>query len=79
MMAEATVDAVYLSAGGNRYTAVADWADDGCVAFGADNNVCLWHPTVSDLVDVHFQTMPAFSKVHSATCTACAMRNRVLA
>lgn len=48
---EATVDTRYLSAGANRYSAVADWGeygnDDGLVAFGADTNVCLWNPAVS--------------------------------
>jgi len=50
---EATVDTRYLSAGANRYSAVADWGvggkggnDDALMAFGADSNVCLWNPAV---------------------------------
>lgn len=39
----------YLSTGANRQTAVADWSSDGLVAFGADNNVALWEPTVGPL------------------------------
>ncbi|KAK5654842.1 hypothetical protein OQA88_6878 [Cercophora sp. LCS_1] len=34
----------YFSAGANRYSAAADWGDDGIVAFGADCNVCIWNP-----------------------------------
>ncbi|KAK0720860.1 WD40-repeat-containing domain protein [Lasiosphaeris hirsuta] len=43
-MMEATVDTRYLSAGTNRYAAAADWSHDGLIAFGADDNVCLWSP-----------------------------------
>ncbi|KAI0471099.1 RNA polymerase II Elongator subunit [Xylariaceae sp. FL0804] len=34
----------YLSAGANRHTAVADWCENGLVAFGADSNIALWRP-----------------------------------
>ncbi|TGJ82275.1 hypothetical protein E0Z10_g6510 [Xylaria hypoxylon] len=34
----------YLSVGANRHTAVADWSQDGLVAFGADSNIALWRP-----------------------------------
>ncbi|OTA61055.1 WD domain-containing protein [Hypoxylon sp. EC38] len=37
----------YLSAGANRHTAVADWNDDGMVAFGADSHIALWRPHCS--------------------------------
>ncbi|KAM7184830.1 Elongator complex protein 2 [Rhypophila sp. PSN 637] len=54
---EASVDARYLSAGANRYAAAADWGEDGLVAFGADNNVCLWNPAnangISQLLSGH--------------------------
>lgn len=43
------VDVRYLSAGANRHTAVADWSEDGIVAFGADCNVALWRPNVGFL------------------------------
>ncbi|KAK4148099.1 WD40-repeat-containing domain protein [Dichotomopilus funicola] len=46
-MADAIVESRYLSAGANRYTAAADWGENGFVAFGSDANVCLWDPTVS--------------------------------
>jgi len=46
-MTEADIDTRYLSAGANRYAAIADWSEDGLVAFGADVNVCLWNPAVS--------------------------------
>ncbi len=45
-MATAGVKVDYLSAGANRYANVADWNVDGKLAFGADNNVCIWRPTV---------------------------------
>ncbi|KAJ2902400.1 elongator protein 2 [Zalerion maritima] len=37
----------YISVGANRHTAVADWSEDGLLAFGADVNVALWKPTDS--------------------------------
>ena len=37
----------YISAGGNRHPAAADWdVQSGVLAFGADNNVALWDPRV---------------------------------
>ncbi|KAI0447526.1 WD40-repeat-containing domain protein [Xylaria telfairii] len=39
-----TVEVEYLSVGANRHTAVADWSQDGLVAFGADSNIALWRP-----------------------------------
>lgn len=36
----------YLSAGANRHTAVADWNEDGIVAYGADSYIALWRPHV---------------------------------
>ena len=41
------VEIGYLSAGANRQTGVADWNQDGTLAFGADSNICLWRPTVT--------------------------------
>ncbi|KAL2003473.1 hypothetical protein VTN02DRAFT_3682 [Thermoascus thermophilus] len=36
----------YISVGGNRHPAAADWdVQSGVLAFGADNNVALWDPT----------------------------------
>lgn len=40
-------DTVYISAGANRHSAVADWSRDGTVAYGTDANIALWKPTVS--------------------------------
>ncbi|KAI0024430.1 RNA polymerase II Elongator subunit [Xylariomycetidae sp. FL0641] len=37
-------DVRYLSAGANRHTTIADWSQDGIVAFGTDNNIALWRP-----------------------------------
>ncbi len=48
-MAEADIRVDYLSVGANRYASVADWSESGLLAFGADNNVCIWNPTVSIL------------------------------
>lgn len=37
----------YISAGGNRHPAAADWdSKTGLLAFGADRNVALWQPKV---------------------------------
>lgn len=37
----------YISVGGNRHPAAADWdVQSGVLAFGADNNVALWDPRV---------------------------------
>jgi elongator complex protein 2 len=44
--AGATLD--YISVGGNRHPAAADWdRKTGILAFGADNNVAIWNPLVS--------------------------------
>ncbi|KAI1076300.1 WD40 repeat-like protein [Whalleya microplaca] len=43
-MDESRIRIEYLSAGANRHTAVADWSEDGVVAFGADSNIALWKP-----------------------------------
>ncbi|EON63991.1 hypothetical protein W97_03221 [Coniosporium apollinis CBS 100218] len=42
----AVVEPIYLSAGGNRHPAAADWNVDkpGLLAFGAGNNIALWDP-----------------------------------
>jgi elongator complex protein 2 len=38
----------YVSVGGNRHPGAADWDRlSGVLAYGADNNVALWIPTVS--------------------------------
>ncbi|KAI9741872.1 MAG: hypothetical protein M1834_000260 [Cirrosporium novae-zelandiae] len=40
-----SVASEYISIGGNRNPAAADWdADSGLLAFGADKNVALWNP-----------------------------------
>lgn len=37
----------FISVGGNRHPASADWdRQSGLLAFGADNNVALWYPLV---------------------------------
>ncbi|KAL1959991.1 hypothetical protein VTO42DRAFT_659 [Malbranchea cinnamomea] len=42
----ASVETEYISVGGNRHPAAADWdVRSGLLAFGADNNVALWAPT----------------------------------
>jgi elongator complex protein 2 len=41
----------YISVGGNRHPAAADWdRKSGVLAFGADNNIALWNPLVFDLI-----------------------------
>ncbi|KAI1823174.1 WD40-repeat-containing domain protein [Xylaria intraflava] len=46
-MGEEDAEIEYLSVGANRHTAVADWSQDGLVAFGADSNIALWRPHAS--------------------------------
>jgi elongator complex protein 2 len=55
-MAEASVESRYLAAGANRYSAAADWGEDGFVAFGSDTNVCIWSPTVNFMKSSSFST-----------------------
>lgn len=53
----------YISVGGNRYPAAADWdAQSGLLAFGADNNVALWEPTVRL---IFFFLLGSFTKVEN--------------
>ncbi|OIW29535.1 WD domain-containing protein [Coniochaeta ligniaria NRRL 30616] len=64
-MFTAKVAVSYLSAGANRQTGVADWNQDGTLAFGADANICLWRPTdsqdrgVTALLSGHSDTVKA--------------------
>ncbi|KAI0874191.1 WD40-repeat-containing domain protein [Hypoxylon argillaceum] len=64
-MAEESVEVQYLSVGANRHTAVADWSQDGLVAFGADSNIALWRPHdsqprgVTSLLSGHKDTVKA--------------------
>ncbi|KAI2641890.1 WD40 repeat-like protein [Hypomontagnella submonticulosa] len=57
----------YLSAGANRHTAVADWNQDGLVAFGSDSHIALWRPHsstprgVTDLLSGHTDVVKAVS------------------
>ncbi|KAI0540042.1 WD40-repeat-containing domain protein [Xylaria digitata] len=48
-MGQDNTEVKYLSIGANRHTAVADWSQDGLVAFGADSNIALWRPHGSQL------------------------------
>lgn len=42
-----SVTTEYISVGGNRHSAAADWdVQSGILAFGADNNIALWDPMV---------------------------------
>lgn len=47
-MTETQVSVEYLATGANRQTAVADWSSSGVLAFGADSNIALWAPSVSE-------------------------------
>ena len=41
------VNSEYISVGGNRQPAAADWdVVSGMVAYGADRNIALWSPLV---------------------------------
>jgi hypothetical protein len=63
-MDENQVTLDYVSVGGNRHPAAADWdrQKSGLLAFGADNNVALWDPLVGHcfsfrywLLGLHFR------------------------
>lgn len=42
-----TFQSEYITAGGNRHSAAAAWdSRSGLLAFGAENNVALWKPSV---------------------------------
>lgn len=42
-----SISTEYISVGGNRHPAAADWdVQSGILAYGADNNVALWDPLV---------------------------------
>ncbi|KAH8881510.1 WD domain-containing protein [Thozetella sp. PMI_491] len=43
-MSEGSVHVDYLSAGANRHAGIVDWSEDGQVAFGAHENLCIWNP-----------------------------------
>ncbi|GAP89096.2 putative elongator complex protein 2 [Rosellinia necatrix] len=64
-MGEEHTQVEYLSVGANRHTAVADWGQDGLVAFGADSNIALWRPHdsqprgVTSLLSGHRDTVKA--------------------
>ncbi|OAA40336.1 elongator protein 2 [Metarhizium rileyi] len=55
----------YLSAGANRQTSVADWSENGLLAFGADVNIALWRPAaqpprgIENILSGHKETVKA--------------------
>ena len=53
-----SIAAEYISVGGNRHPAAADWdVQSGVLAFGADKNVALWDPLVSP-TELNAQRLP---------------------
>ena len=46
-MSDINAEVGYLAIGANRQTDVADWSQDGIVAFGAGVNIALWRPQVT--------------------------------
>ncbi|KLU88803.1 RNA polymerase II Elongator subunit [Magnaporthiopsis poae ATCC 64411] len=66
-------DAIYISAGANRHSAVADWSRDGTVAYGTDANIALWKPTderhqgVTRLLRGHKDTVKAVKFIPAGT------------
>ncbi|KAI1812887.1 elongator complex protein [Poronia punctata] len=65
MSQEDTTEVEYLSIGANRQTAVADWSQDGLIAFGADSNIALWRPH-----DSHPRGITSLLTGHSDTVKA---------
>ncbi|KAL8285028.1 hypothetical protein RB600_009456 [Gaeumannomyces tritici] len=65
--------AIYISAGANRHSAVADWSHDGIVAYGSDANIALWRPTderprgVTRLLRGHKDTVKAVKFIPMGT------------
>ncbi|KAI9687951.1 MAG: hypothetical protein M1822_002033 [Bathelium mastoideum] len=57
----------YISAGGNRHSATADWdKQSGLLAFGADHNIALWNPLDPSLRGVH-ALLPGHTDVVNVT------------
>ncbi|KAI1111072.1 WD40-repeat-containing domain protein [Nemania sp. NC0429] len=73
-MGEISTGVEYLSAGANRHTAVADWGQDGLVAFGADSNIALWRPHdsqprgVTALLSGHKETVKTVKFISRSEC-----------
>lgn len=67
-MAEESVEVQYLSVGANRHTAVADWSQDGLVAFGADSNIALWRPHVCIIEEKKIRKKSKYFKVNTDGC-----------
>jgi len=65
--AKLEVEIGYLSAGANRQTGVADWDQDGTLAFGADSNICLWRPTVTIIQTCLFTQRDSFIDIAART------------
>jgi hypothetical protein len=57
----------FISTGGNRDPAAADWDEGGLqlLAFGADNSIALWDPQVSQ--PLHHATPPDSKRTQSST------------
>lgn len=56
----------YLSAGGNKHPAAADWdATSGLLAYGTENNVALWRPLNDKCCGVHALLRGHTDKVNS--------------
>ncbi|KAF9892182.1 hypothetical protein FE257_002588 [Aspergillus nanangensis] len=64
----------YISVGGNRHPAAADWdVQSGVLAFGADNNIALWDPRDDTQRGVHSLLVGHTDKVSAVrfyTCTS---------
>ncbi|RMJ26731.1 hypothetical protein PHISP_02385 [Aspergillus sp. HF37] len=68
----ATVTPDYISAGGNRHPAAADWdRRSGVLAFGADNNVALWDPRDSSHRGVYSLLVGHTDKVSAVRFYTC--------
>ncbi|KAI9040896.1 Elongator subunit ELP2 [Aspergillus affinis] len=62
----------YISVGGNRHPAAADWdVQTGVLAFGADNNVALWDPRESSLRGVYALLVGHTDKVSAVRFYTC--------
>jgi hypothetical protein len=61
------ISPTFVSIGGNRNPAAADWDDGGLqmLAFGADNSIVLWDPQVSQPCRSGSMVLPP-SRIHNS-------------
>ncbi|KAJ9361472.1 hypothetical protein DTO027B9_633 [Paecilomyces variotii] len=69
----------YISAGGNRHPAAADWdSQSGVLAFGADNNIALWNPADNTRCGIYSLLVGHTDKVTAVRFYTCSSTGKKL-